>query len=861
LTFVSQMQTAGPAFTLSNAGNVISNTIATLNAGASATFSVVATVSAGAASGSTISNTATVTTTTTDPDLTNNTSTASTTVNTSADLAVVKTAPATIVAGNNITYSITISNNGPSNAQTVVLIDNLPAGTTFVSQSQSTGPAFMLSNAGNSISNTIATLNAGASATFSVVATVSTGVITGSTLSNTATVTSPTPDPTPGNNTSTTTATVVNQADLSVTNTVDIATPNIGQNVTFTVVVTNGGPNIATNVSLADLLPAGLTLVSSVPSQGTYNGGSGGWTVGTLNVGASATLTVTATVTTTGSKTSTAQVSASDQFDPDSTPANTIAAEDDQASAVVTPKFADLSVTQTIDVPTPFVGQNVTFTVTLTNSGPDATTNVAVIDLIPAGLVFVSATPGQGTYNPATGLWSVGTLPNGSSTVLTIVATWTPAGSVTNTAQVSASDLFDPDSTPNNNVPSEDDQASVVVTGQQSADLAVLKTVDDTTPKLGQIVTFVIMLTNNGPFNATGAQVSDPLPAGLAFLAATPSQGTYSSASGIWSVGALNVGASVTLNIAASVNITSPVTNVAQVSASDQFDPNLSNNISSATVRVEIADLSLTQSIDPTIPPVENGPLTFIVMLTNGGPDTATNVRILFALPPGVTFVGVNPEQGSYDAVAGVWDVGTIPVNGALTLQIMVTINPGVTSLNTTAQVMTSDQLDPDSVPANSSGVEDDESNVTLVVAPARRPAEMQAQCLGVKFNFARPNVDKLLFTGLLQFPTGFTASGKALGLNVDGFLYNCVLDAKGKFKDATHAVSLRFRRNAWALQFRVKRSDLKTMRSAINDDIVKRRDSNVTISADINGSVYVAHPMSFYASKRNKSGILYRDR
>jgi hypothetical protein len=84
-------------------------------------------------------------------------------------------------------------------------------------------------------------------------------------------------------------------------------------------------------------LPAGLTFVSSTPSQGTYSATTGVWTVGTINSGANATLAITATVNSLGALANTAQVTASDQFDSDSTPGNNQATEDDQSSISVTP--------------------------------------------------------------------------------------------------------------------------------------------------------------------------------------------------------------------------------------------------------------------------------------------------------------------------------------------------------------------------------------------------------------------------------------------------------------------------------------------------------------------------------------------
>lgn len=128
---------------------------------------------------------------------------------------------------------------------------------------------------------------------------------------------------------------------------------------------------------------------------------------------------------------------------------------------------ADLSLTKTVNNPSPTVGSNVTFTLTLTNAGPNSATGVTVADLLPGGLTFVSATPSAGTtYDSGTGVWTVGTVGtavNANTATLQIVATVATVGAKTNTAQVSAATQGDPDSTPNNSVATEDDQASVTV--------------------------------------------------------------------------------------------------------------------------------------------------------------------------------------------------------------------------------------------------------------------------------------------------------------------------------------------------------------------------------------------------------------
>ena len=90
------------------------------------------------------------------------------------------------------------------------------------------------------------------------------------------------------------------------------------------------------------------------------------------------------------------------------------------------------------------VGTAVTFTVTVTNKGPSAASGVAITDLLPAELALVSATPGQGTYTPTTGVWTVGALPFKAQTTLTLVAQVGQAGRIRNVATKTAGDQVDP---------------------------------------------------------------------------------------------------------------------------------------------------------------------------------------------------------------------------------------------------------------------------------------------------------------------------------------------------------------------------------------------------------------------------------
>jgi uncharacterized repeat protein (TIGR01451 family) len=188
---------------------------------------------------------------------------------------------------------------------------------------------------------------------------------------------------------------------------------------------------------------------------------------------------------------------------------------------------------------------------------------------------------------------------------------------------------------------------------QAQADLSLGKTVSNPTPNVGDTITFPITLTNSGPATANGVIVTDPLPAGLTFVSSTASQGTYNSTTGVWTVGTLTNGATVTLQIQATVVSPSTSTNTAVITASDQTDPVPVNNTATATVTPQQANLAVTKTVNNATPNV-GSTITFTITLTNVGPVTATNVIASDLLPAGLTFVSATPSQGSYTAGTGV---------------------------------------------------------------------------------------------------------------------------------------------------------------------------------------------------------------
>jgi uncharacterized repeat protein (TIGR01451 family) len=192
------------------------------------------------------------------------------------------------------------------------------------------------------------------------------------------------------------------QADLRLTSTVNKPRPNVGDAITLTITLSDAGPSAATNVEVDDFLPAGITFDSATASQGSYNNGTGVWTIGSVAYLASKRLVIQGTVVSPNTQVNTASILHADQFDP-KTSSNT-------ASTTAQPLQANLALAQFISDPSPSVNDTVLYTITVTNAGPDAATGVKVSEFLPAGLTLVSASASRGSYSSGTGTWTIGSL-------------------------------------------------------------------------------------------------------------------------------------------------------------------------------------------------------------------------------------------------------------------------------------------------------------------------------------------------------------------------------------------------------------------------------------------------------------------
>ncbi|MBI5960205.1 MAG: DUF11 domain-containing protein [Chloroflexi bacterium] len=365
--------------------------------------------------------------------------------------------------------------------------------------------------------------------------------------------------------------------------------------------------------------------------------------MGTLTNGASATLTLNAQVDAgTGGSTLTNTATVTTASLPDPAPGN------NSASASVTvqvPATADLALNKMVDDSTPNEWQTVIFTVTVTNNGPNTDDGIQVSDTLPAGFWLTGGSVSQGSY--VGGVWNVSTLANGATATLTLNAQiWggTSGTTLTNTATIAAASLPDPVGA-NNSA-----SASVTVQVPSSSDLALTKTVNNSTPNEGDIVSFTVTVTNNGPNTNNGVQVNDIPQAGLWPTGTTVSQGSYIG--GVWTVGTLTNGASATLILNAQVGAGtsgSTLTNNVIIITASEPDPNGANNNASASVIVQSVSMNPPVANDDTSLTAFGTAVTVDVLANDSDPDgniSPASVSIT-ANPPGGVIQSINPLTGA----------------------------------------------------------------------------------------------------------------------------------------------------------------------------------------------------------------------
>lgn len=434
------------------------------------------------------------------------------------------------------------------------------------------------------------------------------------------------------------------KADLQLNKSSNLINANYGDIVIWTLKITNNGPNVGTGIRLKDLIPDGLIILSC--DDENYNKKTGILNIDSLNMGESKIINIKTLVNKTGTFINEASVSGN-EYDWD------LKNNNDSAGINVNPS-ADLAVEILVNDTNPKFNSLVKWTLRVTNNGPDEATGVVVCDLLSKDLIYLSST---GNYDVKSGLWNIETLESGKSVSIDIVTLVNKTGKIANDASVSGKEY-------DWNLSNNYDNKSIAV--DVCADLAIEKLVNDTTPKFNSLVEWTLRVTNNGPDTATGVVVCDILPEGLISI--------DKSFNGTWNVGKLLNNQTKELTIICLVNKTGKLVNIADI-AGNEYDCNLTNNIVNKSIEVaSSADLFVKKYVNNTSPDFGEI-IKWSVVVSNNGPDIATNVQVNDLLDDGLIFVKSSSTKGNYDVKSGIWTIDSLAPETDETLNIYCKVN------------------------------------------------------------------------------------------------------------------------------------------------------------------------------------------
>jgi large repetitive protein len=513
LTYISQ--TGG----LTKTGNVLSASIDSLIKDGMKVYTYKATV---IGSGTT-PITATGTTTTTDPNPSNNNGSGTGTVTittgtivtppaTSADVVItITTDKTTYAVGDTVTTTIKVTNLGPATAKGISVYSAIPGTLTYIGQ---TGG---LVKTGSMLTASIDSLVKDGMVVYTYKAVLNTNTQTVVSAGGTST----TPDPNPNNNNGTGTGTTTintgivdpTVADVAVVITSDKTTAKVGENVNFLLTLTNNGPATAKQVVLTNVIPTGLTFVSSSTGQ-VLTSGAITVSLDSLQRGQTRTYAYVARMNVKTDVTNTVSVtSLKDAVAPNNFSFVTVKGTTDTVIVPPTRKGAELALTLSSDFQLIAKDDEVTFTIKVTNNGPETATNVVVDNILPANLSYISGEP---TKLGDTLRASVASIPVGGMVTFTYKAKVAKDTIISNTARITKS-------TPVDSILTNNVSTVILVPAKDTsyADLGVLITANKSNYKVGENVTYTITLINNGGGKGKDIELCSAVPSGLNFVSST----------------------------------------------------------------------------------------------------------------------------------------------------------------------------------------------------------------------------------------------------------------------------------------------------------------------------------------------------
>ena len=586
---------------------------------------------------------------TSNENATNSTNSTDITVNPVVDLEIAKSVDISeAYVGDIVEYTIEISNRGPSNATGVRVTDELSGMLEYVDSNATQGrydPQTHIWSVGNITAGNTVTL------------TIKVRILTNGTIANVAAVNCS--ENATEKNASSNNITAKPQVNLTVVKTADISEVLVGDLVNFTITVTNNGISNATDVEIIDELASEFGYEDS---NGNLDSPKVVWIIPFIENGTSTSVWVQVRVLTNGTFTNVAVAKC---------PQNTTEVTSNDTNVTVKPKV-NLTVVKVADVTgNVLVGDLVNFTITVTNHGPSNATNVEVADELDNAFGFVNATGGY-AINGQKVSWIIPLIENGTSTSVWVQVRVLTNGTFENVAVVNSTE---------NKTTSENGTG---ITADPQVSLEVVKTADNATAYVGDMVNFTITVTNTGLSNATGVSVTDLLPSGMEYVDSGSDVGirgvedTLANGSKVvvWSIPLIGNSTNVTLWLQVRLTANGTFTNVA-LADSNENRTNATNG-TDVTVR-PVVNLSINKTVDKTNVTIGDT-ITYTITVKNNGPSNATNVEIEENMKGDVVIIGADPSKGDYSN--GMWTISFLENGETATLTLKVNVTKAETVEN-----------------------------------------------------------------------------------------------------------------------------------------------------------------------------------